>query len=139
MSRPSFINGWRTPPVYGLFDFDPDGMGILSVYKYSSTTLEHETEDLKCSNMRWIGINSSDLLTVANHGDENDILSLSRRDRKRATGMLSREPLLEGGLEPTWRREVQVMLLLNIKAEIQVLQSHDSGLGSWIQQHVHGS
>jgi hypothetical protein len=131
---PTAKNGWRAPRVFGLFDFDPDGMGILSVYKYSSTSLEHEGENLLSGTMEWIGLKSSDLLPSSLGGYDGDLLRLSQRDRKRAKGMLGRKPLNEGGLEPIWRREVQAMLFLNVKAEIQVLQSRQDGLSGWLLQ-----
>ena len=36
-------------------------------------------------------------------------------------------------VEEGWRREVQVMLMLNVKAEIQVLEAREGGLGGWLR------
>jgi meiotic recombination protein SPO11 len=32
----------------------------------------------------------------------------------------------------TWRRELQVMLMLNVKAEMQILEQRDEGLRGWL-------
>jgi meiotic recombination protein SPO11 len=47
--------------------------------------------------------------------------------------MLEREPFGEDGDEGKWRREVQVMLMLNVKAEIQVLEAGPGGLAAWLE------
>jgi meiotic recombination protein SPO11 len=71
------------------------------------------------------------------HGEEysNDIqslLKLSARDRRIARKMLEKEHIFgEDGMEQEWRREVQVMLMLNIKAEIQIL-GNGQALERWL-------
>lgn len=46
--------------------------------------------------------------------------------------MLEKEMLGEYGKESEWRRELQVMLMLNVKAEIQILSSGEGGLERWL-------
>jgi meiotic recombination protein SPO11 len=123
-------------PVYGLVDFDPDGIGILSTYKRGSKRLAHETAELSCPTMHWIGLKSGDILSSTDTHQVQGLLKLSGRDRRRASRMLMREPLDENGEEPVWRREVQVMLMLNIKAEIQLLDARKGGMGSWLDAHM---
>lgn len=60
------------------------------------------------------------------------LIPLSKRDRRLATRMLSRAPFCEDGDEPSWRKEVQSMLVLNMKAEIQFLECYDGGLAGWL-------
>jgi meiotic recombination protein SPO11 len=55
------------------------------------------------------------------------------RDRRLAQRMLDREPFIEDGPEPEYRRELQNMLMLNIKAEIQLLEAGSSGLQGWLR------
>ncbi|KAI9744265.1 MAG: hypothetical protein M1818_002417 [Claussenomyces sp. TS43310] len=111
--------------IYGLFDFDPDGIGILSTYKHGSSALAHENRNLVIKNMRWLGVRSSDLLKDMASSDEQGLLKLTPRDRRIATLMLQKGVLQEH-VEPEWRRELQVMLMLNIKAEIQVMSNRRS-------------
>ncbi|KAF2672987.1 DNA topoisomerase IV, alpha subunit [Microthyrium microscopicum] len=135
------------PPVYGLFDYDPDGLAILNTYKYSSANLQHESAvngaatgqliALECSSMRWLGVRSS-ALQPAITGDQHGLLPLTPRDRRKATLMLNREPFCQGGSEPEWRRELQKMLMLNIKAEIQILEEREGGLSEWLMEQELG-
>lgn len=47
--------------------------------------------------------------------------------------MLEKELMQDGGLELEWRRELQVMLMLGIKAEIQIMNRADGdGMISWL-------
>lgn len=55
------------------------------------------------------------------------LLNLTKRDRGVALGMLGRE-----GLDEEWKREVRVMLMLGVKAEIQVLSERIGGLERWL-------
>lgn len=119
--------------VYGLVDFDPDGLDILSTYKYGSKALAHQSTELILPSMQWIGVNSSHI------GQEDDLhqtqgmLRLSARDRHKAKSMLEREQCAENGLESEWRRELQFMLILNIKAEIQLLEARSGGLVGYLK------
>jgi meiotic recombination protein SPO11 len=126
------------PPVYGPFDYDPDGIGILTTYKYSSATLQYESADLECPEMQWLGLKSSELQTAIS-GDRHGLLPLTPRDRRKASLMLGREPLIEGGNEPEWRSELQVMLFLNFKAEIQILEDRKGGLSDWLKDQELGA
>lgn len=115
-------------PLYGLMDFDPDGLDILSTYKHGSKALAHQSAELALPSIQWLGVKS------AHVGQEDDLhqtqglLKLSARDRRKATSMLEREHFAEDGAEQEWRRELQVMLMLNVKAEIQLLEARSHGL-----------
>jgi meiotic recombination protein SPO11 len=50
--------------------------------------------------------------------------------------MLEWDLCAEDGLEPTWRRELQVMLMLNIKAEMQILEELPGGLVPWLEREL---
>ena len=111
-------------------DFDPDGLSIMSTYKYGSVALAHESAKLAVPSVRWLGVRSIDIIPTAN--DKAGLLKLTSRDRRIATRMLEKDALGEGGRDLEWRREFQVMLMLNIKAEIQILSSGEGGLENWL-------
>ncbi|KAF2084646.1 DNA topoisomerase IV, alpha subunit [Saccharata proteae CBS 121410] len=145
ISHPSARNNHHCPPVHVLVDFDPDGIDILSTYKHGSISLAHETAALKLPDVRWLGVKSSETLFTQDSEEAQQgqpsrsvhhgygLLSLSRRDRTKATRMLARHTLAEDGPETEWRRETQVMLMLNVKAEIQILEQRTRGLAGWLE------
>jgi len=120
-----------TCPMYGLMDFDPDGIEILSTYKHGSKALEHEKEVLKAGKIQWLGLNSKHLAQGDGVHQRQGLLALSLRDRRKATQMLDRDPFTEHE-ESEWRREIQVMLVMNTKAEIQLLESAEIPLHEWV-------
>jgi len=62
------------------------------------------------------------------------VLRLSGRDRHKARKMLENNVVLgEEGRESEWRREVQVMLMLNVKAEMEVLAEREGGVVGWVE------
>ena len=115
-------------------DFDPDGIGILSTYKHGSIALTHENANLVIPSIRWIGVNSSHIGQEETHHQVQGLLKLSARDRRKATRMLERASCTQGDAEPEWRREIQVMLMLNVKAEIQLLEARTGGLQGWLRE-----
>ncbi|KAL8751861.1 MAG: hypothetical protein Q9184_005921 [Pyrenodesmia sp. 2 TL-2023] len=135
------ISSHPPPPIYALVDFDPDGIAIMSTYKHGSLTLSYENANLKTPIIRWLGLRSRDLdlaeLPSSSQGDERKgILVLSARDRKKAVKMLEQETYHEGGPEQEWRREIQTMLVLNIKAEMEMLGECIGGVQKWVEQRL---
>ena len=124
-------------PIYALVDFDPDGIGILSTYKHGSVALAHENDHLRALSIRWIGVRSSIILHASAASDGRSTLQMSRRDRRKARGLLNKHGLQNDG-ETEWRRELQVMLMLNIKVEIQALSELDGGLEGWLEDEIIG-
>ena len=119
-----------------LVDFDPDGIAIMSNYKYGSQALSHENAALNIASLRWLGVKSSDICQNMTGGDgkEKSRLYLSKRDRKKAIKMLeSSEVVSEGGVEQSWRRELQVMLMLSFKTEMEALSNKKDGLVDWVK------
>ncbi|TGO14287.1 hypothetical protein BTUL_0055g00360 [Botrytis tulipae] len=120
-------------PIYALVDFDPDGIGIMSTYKHGSVALAHENENLSIPSMRWLGLKSKDMMQG---GKENEgLLKLSERDRRLAVKMLQRDVCQWGGDEYEWRKEIQVMLMLNKKAEIQII-GNGNALENWLNESL---
>ena len=125
-------------PIYGLMDFDPDGISIMSTYKYGSWRLSHENHHLNVPELRWLGIHSKDLIDIIKKDDDaaSGLLALSIRDRKRAMKMLKKDELAENGRERQWRREIQGMLMLNIKAEMEILNEREGGMEAWLEKKL---
>lgn len=122
---------------YALVDGDPDGLAILSTYKYGSIAHAHESARLNAPHLEWLGTRVSDVVSgIDSHGDD-PLISLSWRDVKKARSMLANSPVLvEDGPEPEWRAELQTMLMLNVKFETEILYGRDGGLEGWIDQKM---
>ncbi|KAF2023648.1 DNA topoisomerase IV, alpha subunit [Setomelanomma holmii] len=134
-------------PIHALVDWDPDGIAILSTYKYGSYRLAHEdvtmkeTPGLSLPNIRWLGVKSHHVSrTPAGERDTDTstmldlqgLMRLTARDRVKTCRMLEWDLCAEDGPEQSWRRELQTMLMLNIKAEMQILDEMPGGLVSWL-------
>jgi len=124
-------NEYPETPIFALVDFDPDGIGIMSTYKYGSAALAHES-NVAVPSIMWFGIRSRDIIQDQ---DTKGLLKLTRRDREMASKMLQNTVFKQ---EEEWRRELQVMLMLNMKAEIQILGSGDR-LEHWLDRRLRES
>jgi meiotic recombination protein SPO11 len=125
-------NAFATPPIYGLVDYDPDGLAIFSTYKHGSIGLAHESADLVIPQLRWIGLRIEQILACGDdlHAGQG-LLTLSERDRKRARSMLGWEVLAS---EDDLKQELQTMLMLNMKAELQLLDALPGGTQELLQR-----
>jgi len=121
MTLESSRNGFREPRVCGLMDWDPDGIAILSVYKHGSANKAMEIEDLLTPQIQRIGLSRTDLDDHEGTQYEQGLIPMTGRDRRKARQLLEKPPCDEGGAEGGWRLELQVMLMLNTKAELQIL------------------
>lgn len=50
--------------------------------------------------------------------------------------MLEKHEWAENGLEKEWRREIQVMLMLNVKAEMEILNERGGGVEAWMETQL---
>ncbi|KAI9047189.1 hypothetical protein LZ554_008643 [Drepanopeziza brunnea f. sp. 'monogermtubi'] len=116
--------------ILALVDFDPDGIGIMATYKHGSQSLAHE-QDLAVPSVRWLGVRSGDIGGVGVGEGEPGLLRLSARDRRVAVRMLERG----GQVDAEWMRELRVMLVLNVKAEIQILGG-GRRLAEWLDEKL---
>ncbi|EKD19458.1 meiosis-specific topoisomerase Spo11 [Drepanopeziza brunnea f. sp. 'multigermtubi' MB_m1] len=116
--------------ILALVDFDPDGIGIMATYKHGSQSLAHE-QDLAVPSVRWLGVRSGDIGAVGVGEGEPGLLRLSARDRRVAVRMLERG----GQVDAEWMRELRVMLVLNVKAEIQILGG-GGRLAEWLDEKL---
>jgi meiotic recombination protein SPO11 len=100
----------------------------MSTYKHGSMNLAHET-NLAVRSIQWLGVRSCDFLHQT-EGDVQGLLKLTARDRKVALKLLGKR-ISDGD----WRRELQIMLILNVKAEIQILGGGEA-LGEWLDSKL---
>lgn len=125
-------------PIIALVDYDPDGLAIYSVYKYGSTSLAHESKDLVVSELELLGLRSCTVPEMGLTHDNQAMLQLSTRDRLKAMQMLQWRQHEDDNddEEMLWRRELQLMLMLNAKAEIQLLQTVHGGIVAWLRTAI---
>ena len=105
-------------PVMGLFDSDPYGLKIMSVYMQGSKNMSYDSANLTTSDIKWLGIRPSDL-------DRYDLpeqcrLDMTKEDIKTGELMLQ-EPFVKNN--PEWVSELEMMMETKQKAEIQALSS----------------
>lgn len=97
----------------------------------------HENAKLNAPSIQWLGLRTSDVVKGMDPQGEDALIPLSVRDRKKALAMLSGNPIFaEDGPEPGWRAELQQMLMLNLKAEIEVLYGREGGINAWIDRKL---
>lgn len=138
-------------PMFALVDYDPDGIAIMSTYKHGSYRLAHEdvthkdTPGLTLPHLQWLGVQNHHICqTPVNEGDTETavladvqgLMRLTTRDRSKAHRMLEWDVCAEDGPEPTWRAGLQKMLMLNFKAEMQILDELPGGLVSWLSNQL---
>ncbi|PYH78548.1 meiotic recombination protein spo11 [Aspergillus uvarum CBS 121591] len=122
---------------YALVDGDPDGMAIMSTYKYGSLAYAHENSALNCPEIQWLGLRTSDIVAGVDPSGNDALLSLTERDRKTILAMLSNNPVWAvDGPEQDARAELLQMLMLNVKAEMQILYEGDGGLVRWLDRRM---
>jgi meiotic recombination protein SPO11 len=130
----------------------------MSTYIYGSASLAHETAQLSLANrpVLHLGIKSEQLSLLllyetANRGGgklESQCLRLTERDRKRAVRLLERGcksnavysmngmhfPKMKNKEERNeYAQELQIMLMVNYKAEMQVVEEFSGGVGGFLQ------
>jgi meiotic recombination protein SPO11 len=118
-------------------DADPDGLSILQTYRRGSASLPHE-HAVNLPEMRWLGVKIDDVLDGKK--DDECVMRLSARDRGKTAGMLRRLGAdscedVNGEVDEL-RAELQKMLMLNIKAEMQILGGREGGLVQWLERRL---
>ncbi|KAL4812810.1 Spo11/DNA topoisomerase VI subunit A [Aspergillus spinulosporus] len=123
----------QAPTFYILVDGDPDGMAIMSTYKYGSMAHTQGNERLNLPCLQWLGLRMSEIIGNLEPDGDETLMSLTKRDRRKIGTMLKRSPIWAvDGPEAEWRVELQRMLVLNVKAEIEILYDRAGGLERWI-------
>ncbi|KAJ5573853.1 uncharacterized protein N7459_008280 [Penicillium hispanicum] len=133
----SSTSNHRPPRFYALVDGDPDGIAIMSTYKHGSLAHLHDNARLVIPALHWLGLRVSDAVMRAEVATDVTLLGLTVRDRRKIVTMLRNNPVYANdGPEVEWRVELQRMLMLNVKTEIEVLYEHDGGLEAWIDRKM---
>jgi meiotic recombination protein SPO11 len=138
-------------PMFAMVDLDPDGIAILSTYKYGSYRLAHEdmapkdSTGLTLPNIRWLGVKRHHIsqspmvetdVKASTIPELQGLMKLTARDRTKAMRMLEWDLCTVDGLEQEWRHELQTMLMLNTKAEMQIMDELPCGLVSWLSTEL---
>lgn len=129
-------NGFSSPKVYGLMDYDPDGLAILFTYKYGSAKLGDENKSLVVPEIQWLGLNNSHITDSDQTHRSQGLMPLTKRDRHKARKMLEQDRVNESDMDGDWRGQLQVMLVLNLKAELQILDTNPGALIGLIKSAV---
>lgn len=112
-------------------------MAILSTYKFGSVAHARENGRLNVPGLQPLGFNTSDIVIGADPLGDDALLPLTARDRRKIVAMLTNSPVWAvDGPEPEWRAELQQMLMLNLKAETEILYQRDGGLEGWIDRKM---
>ncbi|GAB4304962.1 MAG: DNA topoisomerase IV subunit A [Promethearchaeota archaeon] len=106
-------------PTFCLVDSDPYGHYIYSVYLRGSKRLSYESPFLATPDMHLLGVLSRDL--DAYQIPPQCRLPMDKKDVKRAKEML-KEKWIEKN--KPWKDDLELMLKMQVKAEIQSLSSH---------------
>jgi len=105
-------------PVLAFVDADPHGLKILSVYSSGSKNMSYDSCSLTTPDIKWLGLRPSDF---ERYGlPEQCLLPMSDKDTKVGQDMLKEDFILKN---PAWVAELELMLKLKQKAEIQALSS----------------
>lgn len=128
------FNRRTSPPVFGIFDADPDGINIMQIYRQGSRSLPHERA-FSIHEMQWLGVWTEDIFSGAQ--DDEPTLKLTPRDRRKAVAMMKTLDVQSvDRVDEQCRVELQKMLILNIKAEVQILEDRNGGLERWLRRKL---
>ncbi len=110
-------------PILAIMDADVYGFEIMRVYTIGSKALSFEARTLAVPNIKWLGLLPSDLQEDSGfHIPKSAFIKMSPNDVKKAKKLLDEEFVLK---RPKWREQLQILLDLGIKAEIQALNARD--------------
>jgi len=110
-------------PILGLFDADPDGLNIYSVYKHGSVQSAMDVDSLP--DMGWIGVSIRDMEQRGLIGRAT--LPLTARDKTRLTNMLASEV---GQKDDIIRVELELLRSYGLKGEIESISHADNSNSS---------
>lgn len=137
--------------IFALVDFDCYGIAIMRCYSHGTRGHAHEKATTVPS-IQWLGVKSEHLAfrqdAIASR--ELDVngsqrrpgpstfessSTLTLRDRTRATNMVKEIDEDSTENDRDCRRELQVMLFLGIKAEIQAVDN-TGDMSRWLDEHM---
>jgi meiotic recombination protein SPO11 len=125
-------------PVLGLFDADPYGLKILSVYMSGSKNMSYDSASLTTPDIKWLGVRPSDLNKYNIPPQCRTLISrfylhclcscsaifaglpMTEHDIKTGKELLQEDFIQKN---PLWHAELDMMVRSHEKAEIQALSS----------------
>lgn len=117
------INDELNLPILAIMDADIYGFEILRVYSVGSKALSFEASNLAVPNIKWLGLLPSDLTEDSGFSiPKSTHLKMTKSDERRIKLLLEEEFVIR---KPQWGRQIQTLLDLGIKAEIQALNARD--------------
>jgi meiotic recombination protein SPO11 len=117
------INDELELPILAIMDADIYGFEILRVYSVGSKALSFEASNLAVPNIKWLGLLPSDLKEESGFGIPSSThIKMTKSDERRIKLLLDEEFVIR---KPDWRNQIQTLLDMGIKAEIQALNARD--------------
>lgn len=117
------INDELKLPILAIMDADVYGFEILRVYSVGSKALSFEASNLAVPNIKWLGLLPADLEESSGFGIPKDVhLKMTKSDEHRTKLLLEEEFVKR---KPAWKNQIQKLLDLGVKAEIQALNARD--------------
>lgn len=114
-------------PIFALVDPDPWGIEIMCTYRFGSLSMSHQSELLAVPSIRWLGIYPSEIEKFYNANEP-----LTRKDISKLKDLLNRPYIKD---EPLLKKEIQVLLDNNYKAEIEGIEVTPSYLTKLYIRH----
>ncbi|XP_077191799.1 meiotic recombination protein SPO11 isoform X2 [Paroedura picta] len=108
-------------PIFALMDADPHGIEIMCVYKYGSVSMAFEAHHLTVPAIRWLGLLPSDFDRL--NIPKSALIQLTKRDQSKLASLQMRPYI---SYHPAWKKELDIMAVSKMKAEIQALTSFSS-------------
>ncbi|XP_027709095.1 meiotic recombination protein SPO11 isoform X1 [Vombatus ursinus] len=103
-------------PIFTLVDADPHGIEIMCIYKYGSLSMSFEAHNLTVPTIKWLGLLPSDIERL--NIPRGTLIPLTKRDQMKLDSILKRPYVT---CQPFWKKEMEIMAELKMKAEIQAL------------------
>ncbi|XP_074066420.1 meiotic recombination protein SPO11 isoform X2 [Macrotis lagotis] len=103
-------------PIFTLVDADPHGIEIMCIYKYGSLSMSFEAHNLTVPTIRWLGLLPSDIERL--NIPRGTLIPLTKQDQMKLDSILKRPYVT---YQPFWKKEMEIMAELKMKAEIQAL------------------
>ncbi|XP_006639568.1 meiotic recombination protein SPO11 isoform X1 [Lepisosteus oculatus] len=105
-------------PIFALVDADPHGIEIMCIYKYGSVSMSFDAHNLTVPAVMWLGLLPSDIERL--NVPKDALIPFTKRDHSKLQS-LQKRPYFNS--QPLWKKEIELMLKWQQKAEIQCLTS----------------
>ncbi|MHA2504562.1 MAG: hypothetical protein ACXAE3_17040 [Candidatus Kariarchaeaceae archaeon] len=117
------INDELDLPILAIMDADIYGFEILRVYSVGSKALSFEASNLAVPDVKWLGLLPSDLREESGFDiPASTHIKMTKSDERRVKLLLEEEFVKR---KPKWGQQIQTLLDLGVKAEIQALNAND--------------